>query len=236
MPSASAHPPVEEYLQAIAFLTEEGGAVIQARLADRLHKTPAAISEVVIRLESDGYLIRHRRQIELTEEGATIATAVIRRHRLAERLLVDIVGLSWSAAHHEAGRYEHILSKEVEERLIAILDDPATCPHGNPIPGSQRATAARTTLSSLSQFGTGRQIRLERIPEDVEDDEANLSYLEEVGFVPGAVATVKEKAPDGVILVQIGERAAAFSEALARRLLVSEVHQQALVNSPAIAR
>jgi DtxR family Mn-dependent transcriptional regulator len=236
MPSASAHPPLEEYLQAIAFLTEEGGPVIQARLADRLHKTPAAISEVVIRLEADGYLIRHSRQIELTEEGAAIATAVIRRHRLAERLLVDIVGLSWSAAHHEAGRYEHILSDEVEERVVAILDDPATCPHGNPIPGSRHATAARTTLSSLNQFGTGQQIRLERIPEDVEDDAANLSYLEEVGFVPGAVATVRERTPDGVIVVEIGERTGAFSAALATRLLVSEVHERARVTSAAISR
>jgi DtxR family Mn-dependent transcriptional regulator len=235
MPTASAHPPLEEYLQAIAFLTEEGGPVIQARLADRLHKTPAAISEVVIRLEADGYLIRHSRQIELTEEGAAIATAVIRRHRLAERLLVDIVGLSWSAAHYEAGRYEHILSDEVEERVVALLNDPATCPHGNPIPGSRHAVAARATLSSLNQFSTGHHIRLERIPEDVEDDAANLSYLEEVGFVPGAIATVREKAPDGVIVVEIGERTAAFSAALATRLLVSEVHEWARVTPAAIS-
>jgi DtxR family Mn-dependent transcriptional regulator len=191
---------------------------------------------VVIRLESDGYLVRRRRQIELTEEGAVIATAVIRRHRLAERLLVDIVGLSWSAAHHEAGRYEHILSADVEARVIAILDDPATCPHGNPIPGSGHATTAPASLSSLNQFGTGQQIRLERIPEDVEDDAANLAYLEEVGFVPGAVATVRDTAPDGVILIEIGERTAAFSAALATRLLVSEVREQARIASAAISR
>jgi DtxR family transcriptional regulator, Mn-dependent transcriptional regulator len=213
----TAHPPVEEYLQTIAFLIEEGGPVIQARLAERMHKTPAAVSEIVIRLEADGYLVRHRRQISLTAAGKAIADSVIRRHRLAERLLVDVVGLSWSAAHLEAGRFEHVISELVEERLVEILGDPATCPHGNPIPGS-RSAPERVTLVPLETALQGERVRLERLHEDVEDQRDVLEYLEAAGLLPGVEATVTERGPEGTLVLLVGDASIAIGHDLAKRL------------------
>lgn len=139
----------------IAVLGEEDIPAVQAQLARRLGKTSAAVSEVIIRLEADGYITRSGRVINLTEEGRAVASAVIRRHRLAERLLVDVIGISWSAAHLEAGRWEHVISDAVEEHLVALLGDPATCPHGNPIPGSHNAAPTRSELIALSDVETG---------------------------------------------------------------------------------
>ena len=129
------HPPVEEYLETIFALEEEGIPVIQARLAERLDKAAPSVSEMLDRLESDDLITRSSRQIAMTSKGAALAEGVVRKHRLAERLLVDIIGLDWDKAHVEAGRWEHVISDDVEERLVALLGNPATCPHGNPIPG-----------------------------------------------------------------------------------------------------
>ncbi|MGD0439007.1 MAG: metal-dependent transcriptional regulator [Acidimicrobiales bacterium] len=216
----SAHPPVEEYLQMIAILGEEGIPAVQAQLAKRLGKTPAAVSEVILRLEADGYITRDGRVITLTDEGRAVATAVIRRHRLAERLLVDIIGISWSAAHLEAGRWEHVISDVVEEHLVALLGDPATCPHGNPIPGSHNSAPTRFELTALSDVETGLPVRVARISEDVEQDRASLIFLEGAGFIPGAAVKVVENQPDGTLLLEIGGGLRAVGAALAQRLLV----------------
>jgi DtxR family Mn-dependent transcriptional regulator len=216
----SAHPPVEEYLQMIAILGEEGIPAVQAQLAKRLGKTPAAVSEVILRLEADGYITRNGRVITLTDEGRAVATAVIRRHRLAERLLVDIIGISWSAAHLEAGRWEHVISDVVEEHLVALLGDPATCPHGNPIPGSHNSAPTRFELTALSDVETGLPVRVARISEDVEQDRASLIFLEGAGFIPGAAVKVVENQPDGTLLLEIGGGLRAVGAALAQRLLV----------------
>jgi len=217
----SAHPPVEEYLQMIAILGEEGIPAVQAQLAKRLGKTPAAVSEVILRLEADGYITRNGRVITLTDEGRAVATAVIRRHRLAERLLVDIIGISWSAAHLEAGRWEHVISDVVEEHLVALLGDPATCPHGNPIPGSHNSAPTRFELTALSDVETGLPVRVARISEDVEQDRASLIFLEGAGFIPGAAVKVVENQPDGTLLLEIGGGLRAVGAALAQRLLVA---------------
>ena len=177
----------------IAVLGEEDIPAVQAQLARRLGKTSAAVSEVIIRLEADGYITRSGRVIDLTKEGRAVASAVIRRHRLAERLLVDVIGISWSAAHLEAGRWEHVISDTVEEHLVVLLGDPATCPHGNPIPGSHNAAPSRSELIALSDVETGDLVRVARISEDVEQDQPSLIFLEGVGFTPGAAATVVEK-------------------------------------------
>ena len=205
----------------IAILGEEGIPAVQAQLAKRLGKTPAAVSEVILRLEADGYITRNGRVITLTDEGRAVATAVIRRHRLAERLLVDIIGISWSAAHLEAGRWEHVISDVVEEHLVALLGDPATCPHGNPIPGSHNSAPTRFELTALSDVETGLPVRVARISEDVEQDRASLIFLEGAGFIPGAAVKVVENQPDGTLLLEIGGGLRAVGAALAQRLLVA---------------
>ena len=130
------HTPIEEYLETIQTLRDEGSDVIGARIAERLGRSAPSVKEMLDRLEDEGYLERVGRTISLTERGEVLATTVVRRHRLAERLLVDVIGLEWYKVHAEAGRWEHVISQDVEDKLVALLGDPATCPHGNPIPGS----------------------------------------------------------------------------------------------------
>jgi len=198
------HPPVEEYLEAVFSLAEEGTPVIQARLAERLQRSAPSVSEMLDRLEADGYIRRDGRRVELTEAGMKTAEQVVRRHRLAERLLVDVIGLEWHKAHAEAGRWEHVISDDVEERLVELLGNPATCPHGNPIPGAawQRTEGERRLSDALS----GERLRLVRITEEVELDAPSLRYLADNGFLPGSEVVVKAKAPDGTLtLLKDGE-------------------------------
>ena len=146
------HPPVEEYLETMLSLSEEGIPVIQARIVERLGRAAPSVSEMLERLIEDGYVSRQGRRLDLTESGLAVAEKVVRKHRLAERLLVDVIGLEWHKVHREAGRWEHVISDAVEARLVDLLGDPATCPHGNPIPGSGSAAAPVSTRP----FGRGR--------------------------------------------------------------------------------
>ncbi|HIF22630.1 MAG TPA: metal-dependent transcriptional regulator, partial [Gemmatimonadetes bacterium] len=130
------HPAFEEYCEAIFELAEDDLDVIQARIADRLEVSRPAVSEMVKRLEKEGLITSDDHVILLTDDGRDLATSVVRRHRLAERFLTDVLGLSWTEAHHEAGRWEHVISPAVEVALDRLLGQPTTCPHGNPIPGS----------------------------------------------------------------------------------------------------
>jgi DtxR family transcriptional regulator, Mn-dependent transcriptional regulator len=144
------HPPLEEYLEAIHELEEEGTPVIQARLAERLEHSAPSVSEMIRRLRNEGYLepAAAGKAVQLTDKGRVRAESVVRKHRLAERLLTDVIGLPWNKAHVEACRWEHVISDEVEERLVELLEHPTTCPHGNPIPG---AGAVREDLFALSE-------------------------------------------------------------------------------------
>ena len=150
---AEHHDTTEEYLEAILEIEEEGVVPIRARLVERLGLSGPAVSETVNRLVDHGYAeLLDDRTLKLTDKGRKVATSVVRRHRLAERLLVDIIGLEWEKVHREADRWEHAISAEVEEKLVALLGDPATCPHGNPIPGSRtspRAAPARRSRSPI---------------------------------------------------------------------------------------
>jgi DtxR family transcriptional regulator, Mn-dependent transcriptional regulator len=214
------HPPVEEYLEAIHELEEEGTTVIQARLAERLHITPPAVSEMMRRLRDDGYVEFEGRSVVLTDAGRHVAETVVRRHRLAERLLTDVIGLPWQRSHLEAGRWEHVISDEVERRLVEVLGHPTTCPHGNPIPGSGDRSGS---LTPLSDARGGDQVRLERVTESVEIDTESLDYLAEHGFVPGTEATVVSRAPDGTLTLDLGDQTIALGPALAGRLFVADV-------------
>jgi DtxR family transcriptional regulator, Mn-dependent transcriptional regulator len=214
------HPPVEEYLETIQALTEEGVPVIQARIAERLGKAAPSVSEMLDRLAADGYLERSGRSITLTDQGRTLADSVIRKHRLAERLLVDVIGLPWHKAHLEAGRWEHVISDEVELRLVELLGNPTTCPHGNPIPGSG-ASASAASQVSLAEVTPGDTVRLERITEEVELDMASLVYLDEHGLVPGRSARVRTKADDGSITLEVDGTDVLVAPGLCQQLFVA---------------
>jgi DtxR family transcriptional regulator, Mn-dependent transcriptional regulator len=216
------HPPVEEYLEAIFSLQEEGIPVIQARLAERLEKAAPSVSEMLDRLEADGLIVRTDRRIAMTPAGAALAQGVVRKHRLAERLLVDIIGLDWEKAHREAGRWEHVISDDVEERLLVLLGNPTTCPHGNPIPGSapRRPPA---TAQVLAEVDPGTTVRLERVSEDVELHMEWLTYLNDHGFIPGAAARVDDRADDGGLTLDVDGTPLTVGRDLSRRLFVSIV-------------
>ncbi len=196
------HPPVEEYLETILALGEEGVPVIQARIAERLGRSAPSVSEMLDRLIEDGYVTRDGRRLSLTASGRSLAEKVVRKHRLAERLLVDIIGLEWHKVHREAGRWEHVISDDVEARLVELLGDPATCPHGNPIPGSATPVPGGPTRA-LAEVGEGERVRLRRISEEVELNLGSLTLLGEGGFIPGAVARVGVREPDGTVEVTV---------------------------------
>ena len=212
------HPPVEEYLEAIHELAEEGTVVIQARLAERVGHSAPAVSEMVRRLRAEGYLEVEKRAIVLTRKGRSLAESVVRKHRLAERLLTDVIGLEWHKAHLEAGRWEHVISDEVEERLVALLENPLTCPHGNPIPGSG---PLERELQALADSEPGDRIRLERVTERMEIDFDALAFLDEHRFVPGTAARVRSKAEDGTLTLDVGDETIDLAPALTRELYVS---------------
>jgi DtxR family transcriptional regulator, Mn-dependent transcriptional regulator len=212
------HPPLEEYLEAIHELEEEGTQVIQARLAERLGHSAPSVSEMVRRLRGEGYIDVRDRSVVLTSKGRTRAESVVRKHRLAERLLTDVIGLAWHKAHVEACRWEHVISDEVEERLVELLGNPATCPHGNPIPGAPQSSAPLTALSDASP---GDRVELRRVTEQVEIDEEALSYLGVNGFVPGAAAKVTARGPDGTLTLELDEGSIALGPALAQQLYVT---------------
>jgi DtxR family Mn-dependent transcriptional regulator len=215
------HPPVEEYLETILGLAEEGVPVIQARIAERMGRSAPSVSEMLDRLTEDGYVTRDGRRVSLTESGRALAEKVVRKHRLAERLLVDVIGLEWHKVHREAGRWEHVISDDVEARLVELLGDPATCPHGNPIPGS-RSPAPATDTRPLAEVDVGERVRLLRISEEVELNLGSLTMLDEGGFIPGAVARVGARDSDGTMEVTVegAEAAIRVSHDLSDRLFV----------------
>jgi len=128
------HPAFEEYCETIFELAEDDLEVIQARIAERLEVSRPAVSEMIKRMEKEGLVTSDAEGISLTADGRDLASSVVRRHRLAERFLTDVLGLTWTEAHHEAGKWEHVISPSVEDALNRLLGSPTTCPHGNPIP------------------------------------------------------------------------------------------------------
>lgn len=212
------HPPLEEYLEAIAELEEEGIAVIQARLAERLEYTPASVSEMIHRLRDEGFIDITGRAITLTTVGRERAESVVRKHRLAERLLTDIIGLPWSQSHLEACRWEHVISDQVEERLVTLLGNPTTCPHGNPIPGTPTSKTAQIPLSDCE---VGATARITRVTERIEIDTDSLAYLDAANLRPGADANVTAKAPDGTLTIEVDGVPVSLGASLTSQIFVA---------------
>ncbi len=214
--SGEHHPAFEEYCECIFELQEDDVAVIQARIADRLQVSRPAVSEMIRRLEVEG-LITIDGHISLTESGLALAQQVVRRHRLAERFLTDILGLSWADAHHEAGRWEHVMSDSVEAAFDRVLGSPTTCPHGNPIPGSQYAAP---TMVPLAQIGVGDKFTVTRIPEELEFTPGLLDFLEESNILPGRAGRITASSPDGTMTVEIDGQHVGVGSFASQRILV----------------
>jgi DtxR family Mn-dependent transcriptional regulator len=195
------HDTTEEYLETIFEIEEEGIVPIRARLVERLRLSAPAVSETVNRLVEQGNVeLLDDRRLRLTPKGRAIARSIVRRHRLAERLLVDVIGLEWEKAHREADRWEHAISADVEEKLVALLGDPATCPHGNPIPGSAR-TIDRTGSVVLSEAAEGAVV-VSRISERLELDDDALRLIASARLTPGSPATITERDAAGAVTLR----------------------------------
>ena len=194
---AEFHDATEEYLEAILEIEEEGTIPIRARLVERLGLSAPAVSETVNRLVDHGYAeLLDDRSLKLTDKGRDIATSIVRRHRLAERLLVDVIGLEWEKVHKEADRWEHAISADVEEKLVQLLGDPATCPHGNPIPGSSHKIEGPAS-QPLTSLQPGPVI-VRRISEKVEIDDDAIAFLAGAELTPGSNAVLISAGADAV--------------------------------------
>ena len=194
------HPAFEEYCETIFELAEDDVDVIQARVAERLEVSRPAVSEMIHRLEAEGLVKIKGRSIELSPDGMDLAERVVRRHRLAEVFLTQVLGLSWADAHSEAGKWEHVISPLVEQAMMQVLDQPTTCPHGNPIPGSNYV-APKTQM--LAEVGVGQRFVVARITEELEFTEGLLDFLEGSSVVPGAEGVITASSPDGTTTVEI---------------------------------
>ena len=203
----------EMYLRTIYDLEEEGVVPLRARIAERVEQSGPTVSQTVARMERDGLVqVAGDRHLELTEKGRQLAVSVMRKHRLAERLLVDVIGLPWEEVHAEACRWEHVMSEDVERRLVQVLDDPTLSPFGNPIPGlaqlgldDDRAEAARRRLARLTELPMGSPVAVvvRQLTEHVQGDVELISRLKEAGVVPNARVLV-ETGPDGDVTIIVG--------------------------------
>ncbi len=212
------HPAFEEYCECIFELDEDDVAVIQARIAERLQVSRPAVSEMIRRLDAEG-LITTDGAIRLTSSGQALAQLVVRRHRIAERFLTDMLGLSWADAHHEAGKWEHVMSDAVEQAMDRVLGSPTTCPHGNPIPGS---LYLEPVLVPLSDVEVGHSFTVNRIPEELEFTPGLLDFLEGASILPGRSGMLTAASPDGTMTIEIeGHHVGVGSFASARILVIA---------------
>ncbi|RLK61570.1 MULTISPECIES: metal-dependent transcriptional regulator [Actinokineospora] len=197
----------EMYLRTIYELEEEGVVPLRARIAERLGQSGPTVSQTVGRMERDGLVVvAGDRHLELTDHGRSLAVAVMRKHRLAERLLVDVIGLEWEHVHSEACRWEHVMSEAVERKLVKLLGHPTTSPYGNPIPGLDKLgegdepappiEAGLVRVDEVSRRGGGR-VEVRRIAEHIQMDPDLMTELKSVGALPGNVIEVGPANQDG---------------------------------------
>ncbi len=218
----------EMYLRTIFELEEEGVVPLRARIAERLGQSGPTVSQTVARMERDGLLtVEGDRHLELTDEGRHLATRVMRKHRLAECLLVDVIGLPWEQVHAEACRWEHVMSEQVERRLLELLHHPKESPYGNPIPGLEELDRDMHADDFMDGLGTlldvagpeGKNVVVRRIGEPLQTDAQLMYTLRRAGVRPGAVVSVHES-PGGVMAGSGGE-AAELSPDIAAHVFVA---------------
>lgn len=205
----------EMYLRTILELEEEGITPLRARISERLGHSGPTVSQTVGRMERDGLVVvTDDRSLQLTDDGRQKAVDVMRKHRLAERLLSDVIGLDWAYVHEEACRWEHVMSESVERRLIELLGHPTESPYGNPIPGLDQLgdlPAAHTfpdgvvgLVRALNTEGGPITGTVRRLAEPVQVDPELLAQLREAGVVPGATGHFQFS--EGYVVVQIDDQ------------------------------
>jgi len=191
---------VEDYLLNIYTLSSEGRSVIAARLAEALELAPPTVTATLHRMAKRGLIsVNAQKEVTLTDAGHGMAETMVRRHRLAERLLIDILGLDWADVHEEAHRFEHAISPRVEERILAVLGGPTTCPHGSPIPGTGAALSSDAVR--LENIEAGERVVIHRISEDAENNRELLGFFERSGLLPGREFDVAEVEPSNSLMV-----------------------------------
>lgn len=184
-------PTIEEYLETMQHMASEGKPIIAARLAERFQVSAPTVTATLRRMTRDGLITAdNRKEVRLTSNGLKAANNIVRRHRLAERLLTDVLRIPWHAAHREACSLEHGISDRVMESLYDALGKPATCPHGNPIPMADTLLTLKGV--PLDTVPAGSTVVVERISEEGMDISELLQYLEQGSIKPGAVLSVEE--------------------------------------------
>ena len=223
----------EMYLRTIYDLEEEGVVPLRARIAERLEQSGPTVSQTVARMERDGLLrVAGDRHLELTDKGRRLATSVMRKHRLAERLLVDIIGLPWEEVHAEACRWEHVMSEDVERRLVQVLDNPTVSPFGNPIPGlialgmdHAKAHDDGANLVRLTELPAGNSVAVvvRQLSEHVQGDVALIGRLKDAGVVPSARVLVSTSLDGDVTIMVSGHENVELPHDMAHAVKVEKV-------------
>ena len=204
----------EMYLRTVFELQEEGIVPLRARIAERLSQSGPTVSQTVARMERDGLLVVGTdRQLELTTAGREAAVRVMRKHRLAECLLVQVLGVPWEDVHAEACRWEHVMSELVERHVFDLVGRPEVSPFGNPIPGldeldpqGRRESAARAIALAEAADDQVRRVVVRAIAETLQEDASSMTLLHRVGALPGASVKV-HRSPGGVTVGSAGEYA-----------------------------
>ena len=209
----------EMYLRTIYELEEEGTVPLRARIAERLGHSGPTVSQTVARMERDGLLsLAGDRHLELSADGRLLAMRVMRKHRLAERLLLDVVGLEWEYVHEEACRWEHVMSERVERKILALIGEHRESPYGNPIPGldelgeqpNEDFRRGVTSLVELALEGP-RVLTVRRIGEPAQVEPEALNLLTQAGLMPGQRVRVRREGGRIVVVREGSEEAAGVS-------------------------
>ncbi|MBX3312502.1 MAG: metal-dependent transcriptional regulator [Microbacteriaceae bacterium] len=218
----------EMYLRTVLDLEEEGIVPLRARISERLGHSGPTVSQTISRMERDGLIeVNDDRHLELTDHGREKAIGVMRKHRLAERLLSDVIGLDWSLVHEEACRWEHVMSTEVEARLVQLLESPTESPYGNPIPALEEIGGPKTgsfldgvqTLTEALKADK-TEVKIRRFAEVLQVDVELLAQLQDAGVLPGADAKISLEG-DFVRVAVEGKTAIDLDEEVARHIFVA---------------
>ncbi len=214
---------IDDYLQTIYSLETEGEKAYSGRLARWMRVQPPTAWATVKRMQRDGLVtVDEKKAIHLTDPGRQLAEVIARRHRLSERFLTDVLGLGWAEGHAEAHHFEHGMTPLIEERIIALLGNPRTCPHGSPIPGS--GAVLDPALVALDSLTVGEEATLEFISEELEEDFGILHYLDLHGLRPATKIVVKERVPSmDVLVLEAAGREVSLGLAVAARIRVLKV-------------
>ncbi|GAA1060210.1 metal-dependent transcriptional regulator [Agromyces bracchium] len=222
----------EMYLRTILDLEEEGIVPLRARISERIGHSGPTVSQTVARMERDGLVVvSGDRHLELTADGRQKAVHVMRKHRLAERLLADVIGLDWEYVHEEACRWEHVMSEHVERRLVEILGQPTHSPYGNPIPGLEELGAppaapfmqgVRNVLTALDEGGGSAEGVIRRLAEPAQFEPELLARLKAAGVLPGTRVTLRRDGASVAVSVEGRDDSLELPSELAGHLFIGD--------------